>query len=298
MLDDLADASASPATASPHHTHGGRVVGVVEESACAGEASCPVRVVTHSALPRFDDPGAVADGPGKFGTRDDLADAILRALRSWEREREARHLVLNLSIGWEPSTGCTEEELPDDVQRVRRALHVASCAGALVVASTGNQRLPRWEVEGPLCPALWESASRPDPATCSRLLAEAGLEPRGSPGGAGDDGPLLVAVSGVGRDGALLSQARPSSRSALVSWGEATDADGVVRRGTSFAAARVSGLAAAIWARQPEWSAGEVVRFLYEHGEPTGASSDFGADAPRPSHLIDRRVLGSSRCEE
>jgi subtilisin family serine protease len=267
---------------------------VLRESACGPDDPCTVEITTHAALPRFDNPATMNDGPASFGTRSDLAAAITRAVTTHLQGPDPARLIVNISAGWDASTGCTTAPLPADVQEVHQALALAHCSGALVFVATGNQRLPGVESDGPLCPARWETEPTPDPVVCQSLLTSAGLSPRSS--GRTNPRPFLTAVSGLADDDTPMANALPHSLAQLASRSRGPDDDPKAPHGTSFATARVSGLAAAIWSRRPEWSPAEVLQHLHDVGTPLALRSDFGVDAPQQVRRIDRAILAPNDC--
>lgn len=292
VLDTLPDAS--DRRELPPDSHGARVLAVIRESACERDAPCTVEISTHAALPRFDNPATANDGPAKFGTRHDLAAAISRAVTTHLRGPDPARLIVNISAGWDTATGCVDTPRPADVQAVHQALALAHCGGALVFVATGNVRLPGVESDGPLCPARWEDEPPPDPATCETLLARAGLSP---PAHAPDPArPFLTAVSGLADDGTPLPTALPRSQATLASESRGPANDPRAPHGTSFASARVSGIAAAIWSRRPEWSAREVLQHLHAASAPQDLRSDFGVDAPQPVRRVSRALLSPDGC--
>jgi subtilisin family serine protease len=292
VLDDVA-ASPNRPDGPVRASHGARVAELVREGACAPEEPCSVRVVAVSAMPRFDDPGRLAEGPGRFGTRADLARAVDAAVDAWTGESSDTrpvHLILNISAGWDPSTGCLGGDLPADVREVLRSLERAYCHGVLVFAATGNQRFPELEGPGPLCPAAWETLPGPSAAECrDRHGAASGRY-------ADDRRPLVTAISGVMAGNAVIPEARRASLAALVAVAEVEADAGLPTRGTSFATARAAGVAAALWARQPAWSGAELLHALYASGTALEMESEFGPDSPRTVRRVDRAAALLSAC--
>jgi len=104
--------------------------------------TCKVDIQSFSALPRFDNPGAKGNGPGKSGTRSDPAKAVVGSTLARIKAPHLRH-VINISAGWEPLTGCMEAPLPADVEEVKDAFELAFCSGAPVFVASGKSAAAR-----------------------------------------------------------------------------------------------------------------------------------------------------------
>ncbi len=248
-------------------------------------AGSSVHVTTELALPitKFDakDPAQTERNwmlGGKVGSFVDLAQAIERAVTTWVsrgRDRE-RHLVLNLSVGWDGGRfgGLHEQrvaDLPAGPQAVYLALENAAREGALIFAAAGNARSGSKTSQGPLLPAAW----------ASRTFRTS----------SGQEEPLLYAVGGVQADGSPIANARPRGVPELAAYadhvalinekGEPTS----TYTGTSVATAVVSSIAAKLWSEpnSADLSAAGLVKLLKERGQDHGYSADFGLGTPRPN---------------
>ncbi len=126
------------------------------------ELPCAVHAETVLAMPDGNPSSQPGTAGGLFGTRSELARAILRAVDDWKGDvlsgngAEPR-LVINLSLGWEDHSADVKStsnkncnitrsgDLDSPSQAVYDAVVYARCHGALVLAASGNDtggRLP------------------------------------------------------------------------------------------------------------------------------------------------------------
>lgn len=285
--------------------HGLALLRIARRLVCQdGDAKrCAAEVVPELALPIVeldpDDPtGTIIDddGGGHIGTVDQIAQAVWRAVLAWDRSKQ-RHLVLNLSLGWVGELFGGVEEDPADwpisVRALYQALRVASCRGAMTVASSGNLVGGPQVESGPVLPAGWETRRAPRSDECHDVLAvtkEDKQQPPPSPwpwpwtGKDADtcpapavDEPLVYGAGGVHADDVPLVNSRPDSEPPRVAYGDHalvydTRIDGwpSVLTGSSVAAVVVSSAAAAVWHYRPELSRAEVMALVEDAGTQVG----------------------------
>lgn len=255
--------------------HGARVGRILEALACAA-GPCAFEVVSEQALPRLDP--RVSDGYPR-GSLSELAVAVDRAVSA---APEPSRLVLNLSLGWDPQSG---GKFSDPVRSraaalklMLRALRVAACRGALVVAAMGPRPAsPLAEPAAATFPAAWSTSTRPDALRCRDWLNPELVAP------VDDARPLLLAVDAVGpyqdpeaRDARPLATARFDATPTLHAYGVFAEGDGAGLIGSSAASAIVSGSVAWIlrYAEGESPDTTQVVRGLVRSGSRMGASVD------------------------
>ena len=281
--------------------HGEAMADVIEDLACGDlPSSCPRTVTTTLALPRYyDDLGVPATditGGGHFGGQVDLARAIDSAVNDWLAARQsddAQRLVLNLSLGWDPHFGDialgggpsahmnmllnfgNQVDVPVRTQAVHAALVRASCEGALIVVSAGNQPLGGCE-HGALNPGAWERLAAPTVSQCKDL----GFGPtpydeewRTQPPASFPYTPLVHAVGAVGHDELPIAMTREGSMPRVAAPGyhavaeiDQPSAAHEAFTGTSVSAAVASAAAAAVWSQHPHLSAPEVMAQVHASG--------------------------------
>jgi hypothetical protein len=294
----LLDTQPTGHTGGPGNSdHGFTLARIVERLVCRDEdgGGCAARIVPRLALPisdfAWDDPRATTfdwQNGGYFGTIDQLAQAVWEELGAWRGSGE-EHLVLNLSVGWvgERFGGLERrvERMPVPVRATYRALQVASCRGALVVAASGN-RVGGPEIEtGPLLPGGWEWREAPDRRACRKLLGEEALG--AAPAGGG--GPLVYAAGGIHGDGQPLVNARPESEPSRVAYadhavvgGEEGGATSILT-GSSVATSVVASAAAVVWHHRPELSRAEVMALVWGSGESLERRADLHPGSTPPA---------------
>ena len=281
--------------------HSAGVSSVINRIVCGRQAfigafdpplSCQAEVRQHLALPLLaNDVTAPPPNPapfgvsypqdtgGYFGRTADVAQAIYDAVAAWQAESPDKHLVINLSLGWEKDYGASGiSGLRMPAREAWAAARYAACQGALLIAAAGNRGLKN--ETGSMFPAGWEKL----PLTCPA----GGLVPP-----AGAYAPLVYAAGGVTGADLPLGIARPNgtprlvSPAAMVSVGDAgliesVDGGGAtvysathVVSGTSVAAAALSGTAALVWSMRPELEPWEVMDLIYNAGEDLGRGAEF-----------------------
>lgn len=288
------DTAARPFWSSDSDTYGhGRAVGrVIQELACPPGGFCASEIDNWLGLPLVKPYVTNHEQGGYFGTRGQLARAIVDAVDDWAADYAASpknvppRLILNLSVGWTPEHGGADgKKMPAPARAVFDALSHASCYGALNIAASGNHS--GGTSTGPMLPGGWEI--RPAPTDCVgpygklKTPYEFGPTP-------GTYAPLVHAASSVNGLDHPSPTTRPGGLSRLVAYGTSvvtTDWRSAAGRtmilsGTSMAAAIASGAAAAAWSYRPDWTADQVMEHVYAKavplvsGEPTGdRKTDF-----------------------
>ncbi len=271
-----------PLSFTPHLglQHGYTLGHLADEIVCSGSA-CAATIQNIRAL-AYDDPTQdplPPDQAGYVGALSELGPKILQAIGEWKSSGD-KHLVLNLSIGWDgeiPLAGGTTDlkarrisELDISARSIYGALQVAACEDVLVIAAAGNRRGGSLhDSNWPVLPAAWELHS---PSRRSRF------------------GPKLVyAVGGVDWQGLPLPNSRTKGLPRRVAYGDhaAADVNGTptaVYTGTSVSAAVVSSVAAVVWDLRPELRPAQVMWLIDHSGAPTPqrVRADFYAGRKPP----------------
>lgn len=255
--------------------HGKGMASIIRRLACGdnGGAPCDVTPVPRLALDRIYSDASEPVIGGWYGYVGTLATAIFGAFEG----RGQGKLVLNLSVGWDDRYGTSTAP----ARAVRAALEHAACGGALIIAAAGNAGNGTAPGSGPLYPAAWEMA---DNATCP-----------------GPNARFIHAVSGVTGSDATLPNARPGARARLAAPALAVPGidDSIAPRevtgpftGSSVAAAVASGVAAAVWTRDPGLTAHQVMERLRDTAVPTSEDADFCPSALESCGKVGRISLG------
>ena len=283
-----------PMEAKPGMLHGYTLTHIARHLVCSPDDSerCAALITTRLALPivRFDATSRdrterTAATGGRIGMQSDLAAAILDEVEAWREELPKRdapqHLVLNLSLAWDPTLfgGLDEEqvaELRAGTQAVYRALRYAEDLGVLVVAAAGNRTT--CNKEGPLLPAAWEERAPSDSPTCETRRE-----------------PLLYAVGGVSSYGQPLDNARVGGMPRRAAIGENAVVAALPPKystwlysGSSMATAVVSATAALVWDSFPDLSRRQVMETLDRSGNALDFFADFwfgGGTSPRAERV-------------
>jgi hypothetical protein len=199
---------------------------------------------------------------GRTGTMVHLYDALDAAIEEWSKRREQQHLVINLSVGWDP---IKLDPSDPSVKRIQTLLERAWCMGALIVAAAGNFT----GSPGPIYPAAFESLPAPNVDRCQALLP-AGTTP---PATRGSYAPLVHSVGAVDVYDRRTLVNRRWGQPRLSALGAAVSVPGPARMpytrpmdGTSMSAAIVSGIAARIWAADTRLDAARVMQAIYKGG--------------------------------
>jgi hypothetical protein len=257
IIDDAWDRTPLGGPGDGYRRHGRTLGLMIAELACpSGQSdSCPLYLSNHRALR--------CDG-GQSGTRVHLARSIYDAVIAWQNREATRsepaRLIINLSVGFEADGQI-------DNQLVQRAIELATCHGALVIAAAGNV-LPDGSGSGMLLPGGFESLSVP--ADCSTFALS---DPHGFVA-APLARPLVQAASGIeARDGWLpVFSTRPAGLAAIAAPAfQAVVADPLtgapsgpsdVLTGSSVAAAVTSAIASVLWAHLPGLDPLDVVNAI------------------------------------
>lgn len=285
---DLPSAAATPVTVVLPDTashfnvpmnsdHAANMAGIIRSIACPTGAACNLTIERRLALPLLGDGVIDWDNGGYFGSQNHLALAIYNAVSAWN-QGPGGPLILNLSLGWEPTkfggTG-VPVSMPAAVQGVFRTLQYARCRGAAIFVAAGNVAGDDC-IEGPLAPARWEGVMGPTVAYCQ---SQFGVNPPWNP----NSQPLVHAVGAVDHQERPLQSTRVEGRPRLAAPGFLAVADGPTGltsaiSGSSVATAVVSGTAALLWSRNSGQNAGWIFNRIYASAEPMlpTAISDFG----------------------
>lgn len=234
--------------------HGLAVAALARRAGCMGSGNlgCPF-VVNHRGL---------AEDGGNFGYQSDVAIAIVQAMRRFRSDNTQTNLVINLSLGWDPSYGnAFGDSKRVSAYAVYVPLQVAACQDYLVVAAAGN-RARVDQGTGPMLPAGWEGA----PRVCQPTLNYA---------------PLVHAIGGLTPDDEPMSLSRLVARPPLAApaslattvLGNGAYTD--VLSGSSVAAASVAGIASLVWSLEPTLKPEQLMARLYDNAVPLGAQADF-----------------------
>lgn len=283
-----------PLQLKPHagSQHGYTLAHLAEELVC--NRLCAATISNLRTL-GYDDPNQSplsSDRAGSIGAIAELGPRIVQAVAEWQRSRHPKHLVLNLSIGWDgevqligKKTDLTARRVSDlepSVQAVYLALQWAASKGVLVIAAAGNRRGGSLhDSNWPLLPAAWELHP-----------------PSRSP-----FGPKLVyAVGGVDWQGLPLPNSRTRGLPQRVAYGdhavvEVGGRSTAILTGTSVSAAVVSSVAAVVWDLRPDLKPAEVMRLIDTSGTPTpeGVRADFHRGWRRPRIRVISLCTGMER---
>lgn len=247
--------------------HGFTVCRLIGALACRdlNGPECQKQIVPSLALPLI---GEIANdfsedlvNGGRTGALFHLHDALEGAIERWDPADH--HLVINLSMGWDPIKTLAGNEL---VASIKRLLQKASCKDALVVAAAGNYT----GSDGPVYPAAFEADRRPSAPECAAL----GLPKVGERTTLGRYEPLVFAVGAVDEFDQRTLIDRRWSQPRLAALGIEVRAPGLPgspdlepRSGTSMSTAIVSGIAAAVWTARPELDSIDVMQMVYAGGK-------------------------------
>ena len=295
LLDTAATRQTDVAEHPGNSNHGYSLANMAEALLWCDGQNCPMQLTSRLAMPYLTfDPasGHLSDrddvNGGYMGTLADLAWAVWSETHDWRRSGalDGQRMILNLSLGWDGELfgGLEEdiEQMPVAVQAVYRALEVASCHGALVVAAAGNGTGGPNGGSGPLLPGAWENRIAPDFDTCLQLgVTPDPMEVPVNPDPA-QYRPLIHAVGGVDPAGDPLANARPNAMPRLAALGRHGVAEShlggeptATLTGTSVSSLVSSAAAAAVWYYAPELRANEVMQRIYDTAKPLAMTADF-----------------------
>jgi hypothetical protein len=265
VLDTQPEGSSPPPPTSPQH--GFVIANLARKLVCDGTV-CAATVVNKRAL-NYGDPThtitqLAPDLPGSIGTVSELGQAIYEAVPEYPH---GKHLILNLSIGWDGEMDLGGKGLSDAALFVQGILELAARKQVLVVAAAGNRRGGSPEGSNwPILPAAWDSS----PSYPS----------------------LIYAVGGVDWQGLPLPNSRTNGLPVRVAYGDhattfVNKIPTVVYTGTSVSTAVVSATAAMVWHLRPHLTPAEVMHLIDSSGEKLPALAEFypgrstGAQAPQ-----------------
>lgn len=302
--------------------HGSAVANVVEDLACPGGGPCSVQTSHFMALP-LDGYGDQAPEGGYYGTRTQVALALMEAVDAWQSEIEANpadapRLIINLSVGWVTTLGLpggpdeaepwgtasshvaefiefvqSPPAVPDyptqvAVEAVHGALLYAACQGAVIVAAAGNAKNGSCN-ENPVAPATWARYAAPTPKQCEQDL---GFQPQAELPWSwwpSEASPLLVPVAAVDHKDVPIEVTRPGSLTRLVAPGAHATVPSQAglplepMTGTSAAAAVTSAAAAMLWSHDPDLTPATLLGTLYAAGIPIGQTAELPEYSPSAS---------------
>jgi subtilase family protein len=278
FLDTQPDGMGAPIVAGSSW-HGYTLAHIAQHLVCPKPGECAAEITTRLALRyvQFDAKrqalSRIGKQGGRIGMQGDLAASIESEVVSWQHQDPEKHLVLNLSVAWDPKLfgGLDEAQITEmraGTQAVYRALQYAASFDVLVLAAAGNST--KCSQNGPLLPAAWESGASPE-VTC----------------GTAPNAPLVYAVGGVQSDGLPLANGRGGGMprraayadNAVVECPEPTQrrlrqwlfkdprVPTAVLTGSSVATAVVSSIAAVVWDSFPDLSPSEVMDILDASGD-------------------------------
>jgi hypothetical protein len=281
FLDSEPDGSLS-LTPHPGFQHGYTLGHLVREIVCGG-SSCAATIWNTRVLAYGDSTQnpLPSDQAGSVGALSELGPKILQAIVEWRQTGDTKHLVLNLSIGWDgeiPLAGGKTDlqarrvsALEPAARSIYEALQFAARNDVLVIAAAGNRRGGSLhDSNWPTLPAAWE---------LHRPARRSHSGPR-----------LIYAVGGVDWQGLPLPNVRTKGLPRRVAYGDHGTADvggtpTAVYTGSSVSAAVVSSVAAVVWNLRPELRPAEVMWLIDHSGTrtPQKIRADFysGRKAPR-----------------
>jgi subtilase family protein len=300
FIDSLPDGEL-PTQAPAGSQHGYTLAQLARQLVCPTPSRCAAVIASRRALsyddfkPRQPLVAVASDRSGHVGLVSDLAVAIVTEVLKWRQAGTPKHLILNLSLGWDGELfGDLKKKKASDLEPSARAVYsairFARRSGALVIASAGNVRGGPTKSAWPLLPAAWELRRPcfwPFPLGRKAVYAVGGVDWQGLPLPNSRRGghPRRVAFG----DHAVAQVASPGADI------EPT----TIYTGTSVSAAVVSSTAAVVWHLRPDLRPGQVARLISRSGKKLAAKADFYAwRKPWPlSHLLPRpRMRQVSLC--
>jgi Subtilase family len=269
----------------PDGSQHGYTLGYLSRRLTCPREPCAVQIAFRRALHHDSfNPGKLHNEKigGRLGEVNELATAIVAEVLQWRaaaKETRPKHLILNISLGWDGEMfdgemfsdkfdAKTLSKLKLSTQTVYHALRFARHSGALVIAAAGNRRggeQSKW----PVLPAAWELKR---PSWVPFFF-----------------GPKLVyAIGGVESQDWPLPNSRDGGRPLRVAYGDHA-ATGVssnpraVYTGTSVSAAVASSIAAVVWHLRPELTPKQVMKLLTRSGKRLETQADFYFWKPFPA---------------
>ncbi len=267
---DVAVVDTAPANTGKGQAEHGPTIAAIVATVASGclpaldNRECQRVVSTRLGLPQTVEDGPNPERGGYFGYQSDLAQGIVAAVEGWTNHDH--RLILNLSVGWEPSTGDLDSNgvAPTAaIAAVEHAIALARCQGALVIAASGNRPVGSC-VDQPTGPGSWEQQPVPSAMQCNDLgfsLASSSASYQ----------PLVHAATPLDWRGRNLADFRPGSDARMATLGFAgvgrvAQADHGPLTGSSVASATLSGIAALVWSYFPGLDADEVMDVIHASG--------------------------------
>ncbi len=284
----------------PTSRHGRHMGNIINDITCPdGTTSCRVELEFVIGLPRVGGGGTDFVHGGMVATHADLAAGIYEGIRRWELANASRpvatKLVVNLSVAWEHEIfGGNENQPLAPIRAIRTALELASCKGALIIGSVGNES-DFCGMSGPMLPAGWETRAAPDASRCAELGVAI-------PPGQSGYRPLVHAVGGLDIDLGPMPHAREDANPRLMADSTHAAAGDPLYgglTGTSVGTAATSAAAALVWGYRPNLSPAQVMHWVYTGGAPLpGQVADFSLDGttPSPPHRVDACAALPAAC--
>lgn len=299
VVVDSATDSEFPRAGSGVLAHGQDMAQIIGKLACPSVQSCRAEVSTRLALALNRDASGKTyvdeQNGGFYGSQGYLANAIVEAAQHGVAS-SSRGFIINLSLGWDPRwggpyPGTHFRLLRAPVQAVHTALTYASCQGAVVIASAGNDPAGPAPSTGPFYPAGWEQKPAPDAARCGALGGRRG------PAAVAAYQPLVYAAAGVDGADRRLANSPAGSQSPLVAPADhavMTEMTPAGRQrtatytGSSVAAAGLSAVAAVGWSYLPTLAGADLIEVVRASAVSLGRTPDFCGDPACPATI--RRV--------
>jgi Subtilase family len=279
FLDSQPDGDAPTLSPPPGSQHGYTLTHLAQQLVCYGPCAAEIRSRRILGNDKFAPSLLPADQAGTMGLISELGQKIVDTVNELDQPGSPRHLILNLSVGWDGEEQDLLQGLRADlsarrisdlepaVRSVYLALKLAAQKGVLVIASSGNRRGGSlFDSSWPVLPAAWELRS-------PSLLQHA----RSS--------KLIYAVGGVDWQGLPLPNSRTRGLPKRVAFGDHATAEvgpeenrfTAIYTGTSVSAAVTSAAAAVIWHLRPELRPAEVMAIIDASSECQKAKADFYA---------------------
>ncbi len=234
------------------------------DGAPSARSECVVRFTSQKVL--TEDSGYEASDPDKplsqWGYLDRVSEGIAAAVDGFEARKgtpgAAQHLVINISLGYDPEWSVDAAGgINAPTEKLAAALHRATCAGALVIAASGNTSFGPSDASGyrnaPMYPAAFMPKTDVNCAQGSardRLVYALGAVDERDMPVQNMRREALPELAAMGAGVAFDNTTSPANPSAV----------GMPRMtGSSLGAAGGSAVAATVWAYLPELSPREVM---------------------------------------
>lgn len=289
IIDSLPTASDATLNLSTNSPHGASIAAIAHKLVCEEKTGvCYAKISSQLAMSyianktkeHFNVYRDTFNG-GYFGSISELATAIRNEVASWKKEEPDSHLVINLSLGWNPNSwggaGHVPEKYAASVSSVYHAIEDAVCRGALVVSAAGNQGKNDVGDQYPMLPAKWEELPAPDSRRCKDITGEYAFEENKTK----LSGSLVYAVSGIDSLGQPLKNTREYAKTRIAAYADHASVDSAITTkedtltGSSVSTIVVSSIASMVWAHRPDLNAIEVMDLIYRSGNKLNYFADF-----------------------